>query len=107
MNSLSSHVLDTVLGKPAAGMKITLNTPIHESFSGVTDADGRCKDWGDVDLVAGIYTLRFHCKDYLLAQHGDSFYPYVDISFEINASDEHYHVPLLVTPYSYSTYRGS
>lgn len=107
MISLSSHVLDTTLGKPAADMILTLTTPGGETVSGVTDADGRCKAWGDISLTKGIYNLRFQCGEYLLEHHEKSFYPYVDICFEIDSEDEHYHVPLLVNPFGYSTYRGS
>lgn len=107
MNSLSSHVLDTTLGKPAADMLITLTAPCGTKVSATTNSDGRCAAWGEIEFVAGVYTLRFDCKDYLLAHHGKSFYPHVDISFEMIGEGEHYHVPLLVTPFGYSTYRGS
>ena len=107
MNSLSSHVLDTTLGKPAKGLRITLFSPDGEQVEAVTNDDGRCNDWGTLSIGAGTYRLRFHCKEYLVAQHGESFYPFVDISFEVDSSGQHYHVPLLVTPFSYSTYRGS
>lgn len=107
MNSLSSHVLDTTLGKPAVSMALTLTTPSGEQVSACTDSDGRCNTWGDIQFVAGVYTLRFDCKQYLLKHHGKCFYPHIDISFEIKGDAEHYHVPLLVTPFGYSTYRGS
>ena len=86
--SLSSHVLDTTLGKPAANMQ-------------------RCNQWQDTDFVAGIYQLRFHTKNYLLAHHGAAFYPFVDIHFELVENGGHYHVPLLISPYGFSSYRGS
>ncbi len=107
MNTLSSHVLDTTLGKPAHNMVLTLTTPNGESVTAVTNDDGRCNEWGDIQFSEGTYSLRFACKEYLLAHHGASFYPYVDIAFEITGDDAHYHVPLLVTPYGFSTYRGS
>lgn len=107
MNSLSSHVLDTTLGKPAVGMNITLTAANGETFTAITNDDGRCSAWGDIAFSAGTYNLRFECKAYLEKHHGKSFYPYVDIAFEISSDAEHYHVPLLVTPFGYSTYRGS
>ncbi len=105
--SLSSHVLDTTLGKPAANMLLALNTPDGQVIQGKTDADGRCKDWGDYEFVAGEYCLRFHTKAYLLEQHNSSFYPFVDVNFELVVDGGHYHVPLLISPFGFSSYRGS
>lgn len=110
MNTLSSHVLDTTLGKPAQGIVLTLTTPNGESFEGITDSDGRFNQWAmnsKEGFVAGIYALRFHCKDYLETHHGKSFYPYIDITFELENNGGHYHVPLLISPFGYSSYRGS
>lgn len=107
MNSLSSHVLDTTSGKPASGIKITLTTPQGQSFEGITDDDGRCRDWGNIDFSAGVYSVRFHCQAYLLAHHQASFYPHVDIAFEMTENGGHYHVPLLISPFGFSSYRGS
>lgn len=105
--SLSSHVLDTTLGKPAANMLLALNTPDGEVIQGQTDEDGRCKDWGDYTFIPGEYCLRFHTKSYLLDQHKSAFYPFVDVNFELNQDGGHYHVPLLISPYGFSSYRGS
>ena len=105
--SLSSHVLDTTLGKPAAKMAITLYTPQGLQFETQTNADGRCNQWQDFEFAAGIYQLRFHTKDYLLAHHPQAFYPYVDIHFELTENGGHYHVPLLISPFGFSSYRGS
>lgn len=107
MNSLSSHVLDTTCGKPARMIKITLSLPSGLEIESETDEDGRCKDWGDTVFVAGTYRLRFHCREYLESVHGESFYPFVDIYFDITENGGHYHVPLLISPYSFSSYRGS
>lgn len=107
MNSLSSHVLDTSLGKPAVGMKMTLTTPSNETVQAVTNSDGRCTDWAAVIFTPGIYSLRFETKDYLAGKHNSSFYPFVDVHFEITEGGGHYHIPLLISPFGYSSYRGS
>jgi 5-hydroxyisourate hydrolase len=100
-------VLDTTLGKPAANMKITLTTTNGEMIHGITDADGRCKQWQDFAFVAGTYQLRFYTKEYLLTHHKEAFYPFVDINFELLENGGHYHVPLLISPFGFSSYRGS
>lgn len=107
MISLSSHILDTTLGQPVEGMVIELTTPKGQSAQVVTNQDGRCNQWQDIELGPGVHTLRFHTGPYLLAQHGSAFYPYVDIHFEIQPNQGHYHIPLLISPYGYSSYRGS
>lgn len=107
MISLSSHVLDTTSGKPASNMKLVLTLPNGQEVSGVTNQDGRFSDWGDIEFSSGIYSLRFHCKEYLLSAHGASFYPHVDICFEMQSDRGHYHVPLLISPFGFSSYRGS
>lgn len=112
MISLSSHVLDTTLGKPAANMPLTLSTPEGQSIDALTDADGRCNNWQDSQFKAcqfhaGVYQLRFHTKAYLLTHHQKAFYPFVDIHFELEENGGHYHVPLLISPYGFSSYRGS
>lgn len=105
--SLSSHVLDTTLGKPAANMKLALTTYDGQVFQTQTDEDGRCNDWADFDFQPGEYCLRFHTKDYLLAHHTEAFYPFVDVNFELTENGGHYHVPLLISPFGFSSYRGS
>lgn len=107
MLSLSSHVLDTTSGKPVANLPIELLTPDGQRATVETDDDGRCKTWPDINLVAGCYQLRFLCKPYLLEQYGKCFYPYVDIHFELESDGGHYHVPLLISPFGFSSYRGS
>ncbi|WP_133471500.1 hydroxyisourate hydrolase [Paraglaciecola marina] len=105
--SLSSHVLDTTLGKPAAHMQLELTTYDGKTITGTTDVDGRCKEWQDFEFAAGEYCLRFYTKDYLLAHHKEAFYPFVDVHFELVKNGGHYHVPLLISPYGFSSYRGS
>ncbi|MBE1301681.1 MAG: hydroxyisourate hydrolase [Alteromonadaceae bacterium] len=107
MPSLSSHVLDTTLGKPAEAMKLTLTCPDGSGFNLVTNADGRVSQWPDINLVTGTYQLRFHTGDYLQAHHGSQFYPFADVHFEMEEQHGHYHIPLLISPYGFSTYRGS
>ena len=107
MNSLSSHVLDTTSGKPASGMKITLTTPDGHTIEAETNNDGRCNEWQNQVFTAGTYQLRFHTKAYLTAHHGSAFYPFVDVHFDIEEQGGHYHVPLLISPFGYSSYRGS
>ncbi|MBU3022623.1 hydroxyisourate hydrolase [Aestuariibacter sp. A3R04] len=107
MISLSSHVLDTTSGKPAANLPLTLTTPDGNQYQGVTDDDGRCKSWQNATLIAGTYQLRFHCHEYLTTKHGESFYPHVDIAFVMEENGGHYHVPLLISPFGFSSYRGS
>ncbi len=107
MNSLSSHVLDTAKGKPADAMKITLTDPKGNTVQAITDQDGRCNQWQDTVFAAGKYCLRFHTGKYLSEHHGEPFYPHVDVSFVMSENGGHYHIPLLISPYGYSSYRGS
>lgn len=107
MISLSSHVLDTTTGKPAANMALTLTTPTGDTISASTNDDGRCNDWQQHAFTAGVYCLRFEAGEYLRSTHGKSFYPFVDIHFEVAENGGHYHVPLLVSPFGFSSYRGS
>ena len=106
MNTLSSHILDTALGKPVKDILLTLTLPNGTMLTGKTDNDGRFSQWGQT-FEAGVYSLRFHCHDYLVETHGKSFYPYIDITFELENEGGHYHVPLLISPFGFSSYRGS
>jgi 5-hydroxyisourate hydrolase len=109
---LSTHILDTALGRPARGVSLTLAKRDGDDWShvgsGNTDADGRCKTLlGDAALEAATYRIRFATADYFAAQKLTGLYPYVDIVFTVAAPDQHYHIPLLLTANGYSTYRGS
>ena len=111
MSQLTSHILDTTSGKPAEGVTIVLyhggNDEWTEIGRGNTDTDGRIKDISKKDqLEQGIYKLRFETKDYFDKGNIKTLYPYVEIIFEIDSAD-HYHVPLLLNPFGYYTYRGS
>lgn len=117
MGRLTTHVLDTAAGRPAAGIPVSLfrcDDGAHDLIAqSVTNDDGRCDGpiLDDADFAAGRYQLVFHAGDYLRAEHASLpdilFLDDVVIAFGIAASDQHYHVPLLLSPYGYSTYRGS
>jgi 5-hydroxyisourate hydrolase len=102
MATLSTHVLDTSRGRPAAGIVVRLEAAGVVVGEGVTDEDGRIGRLGP-ELEPGDYVVRFDTGAYL----GEAaFYPEVAVTFRI-AADEHHHVPLLLNPFGYSTYRGS
>jgi 5-hydroxyisourate hydrolase len=113
MSTLSTHVLDTQSGRPAAGVPITLEFQSAEGWReltrGTTNADGRVRDFlpTGTRLEPGVYRMTFHTGEYFRAHGLRGFYPYVSVVFELTAPEEHYHVPLLLSPFGYSTYRGS
>jgi 5-hydroxyisourate hydrolase len=107
MATVSTHVLDTSIGRPAVGVRIRLESSTGASLGdGTTDADGRVSALGSGPLDGGDYRLRFDTAAYYDRLGVTGFYPEVVVAFTVTA-DEHYHVPLLLTPHSYSTYRGS
>lgn len=110
MSTLSTHVLDAVTGTPARGMHIALSggaegeaTVLHEA---TTDEDGRVTALAPGELGPGTYRLRFDTGAYFAATGRPSFHPEVTVAFTVD-DERHYHVPLLLSPYAYSTYRGS
>lgn len=103
---ISTHVLDAALGRPAADVPVTLTTPDGVEHAAVTDADGRVSALV-TDVVPGRHVLRFDTATYFAATGQEGFHPEVLIVFEVRAGRDHYHVPLLLAPYAYSTYRGS
>ena len=108
MNRVSTHVLDTALGRPAHGIGVTLERDGRVVGSGVTDADGRLRDLvSNAELPEGTYRLTFQVEGYFAKQERESFYVNVLIEFRIASGSGHYHVPLLLSPFGYSTYRGS
>jgi len=109
MSTFSTHVLDTSLGKPAAGISVRLTHGHIVLGEGVTDADGRIRDIlsKKTTIGAGDYTLTFQVADYFSSTQRKAFYRQVIVCFSIGDTAEHYHVPLLLSPFGYSTYRGS
>ena len=107
MSTLSTHVLDTALGKPAAGVHVSLARASDGVVlgDGHTDPDGRLREFVGT-LAADVYRLRFAVADYFAATQRPTFFPEVVVVFRLG-DDEHYHVPLLISPFGYSTYRGS
>ncbi len=110
---ITTHILDTSLGKPAPGVKVRLEVaegvawrPIGE---GTTDLDGRLKALvpEGTTLEAGAYRLRFETGEYFSSLGVAGFYPHVDVVFTVREAGGHHHVPLLLSPFGYSTYRGS
>lgn len=109
MSGITTHVLDVALGKPAPGVGVRLEKFDEDSWlllaESATDADGRCRNLFP-DAPEGLYRLTFSTGSYLGAQRRSSIYPEVCITFECRG-DEHYHLPLLLSDNSYTTYRGS
>ncbi|RPD65139.1 transthyretin [Lentinus tigrinus ALCF2SS1-7] len=125
---VTCHVLDSSIGKPAAGVPVQLQelnstedptAGFNVLADGVTDYDGRCmqlypeagpgqKREDLIKLQAGkLYKVVFKTKDYFESVGRKCFYPWVEITFEVQSPTEHHHIPLLISPYSYTTYRGS
>lgn len=104
--SLSTHVLDATLGIPAAGVPVHLTRDGATLAEAVTDQDGRVGELG-VLAAEGAYRVTFDTGAYFTATGQQGFYPEVTIAFTVTDPAAHYHVPLLLSPYAYSTYRGS
>lgn len=114
MTTISTHVLNTATGKPGAAMKVLFEgigpegrrTAINQTQ---TNSDGRVSELvpAGTKINAGVYCLSFMTGGYFEAAGSKCFYPHVEVFFEVGSSDEHYHVPLLVSPFGFSTYRGS
>lgn len=113
-SSISTHVLDTALGRPARGVAVTLEGEgaggsVRAIGAGLTDADGRMRDLlppGE-SLAEGVYRLRFATGAYFARDGRETLFPEVTIAFRVGAAAQHYHVPLLLSPFGYTTYRGS
>jgi 5-hydroxyisourate hydrolase len=108
MSFISAHILDALAGTPARGVAVRLETQTGELLGvAATDADGRVSDLGPDRLETGNYQVRFATGDYFAANGHGTFYPFVAVNFTVAPGQAHYHVPLLLSPYSYTTYRGS
>lgn len=110
--AITTHVLDTSRGRPAAGVPVALDRHDAGSWTpvgrGVTDTDGRARDLTPAAAVApGTYRLRFEVAPYFAASGTPAFYPVVEVTFTVRDGAEHHHVPLLLAPHGFSTYRGS
>jgi len=113
MGQITTHVLDTAKGQPAEGIKISLQRPVGDGqwediTTGVTNSDGRVPNFmaDGQTIEPGMYRMLFDTKTYFENIGTKGFYPEVSVSFEIT-DGEHYHIPLLLSPFGYSTYRGS
>lgn len=105
---ISTHILDTARGRPAEGVAVVLFGPEGKELArGTTNADGRVKPLLESIPAAGNYRLVFEVAPYFEKLGTQSFYPHVTIDFKVAAPGEHYHVPLLLNPFGFSTYRGS
>jgi 5-hydroxyisourate hydrolase len=111
MTTLSTHVLDLHTGRPVDGLEVRLSHHVDGNWVDLgkarTDADGRAKDFAARSLGPGQHRLVFDTGGYFAARGVDCFYPRVEIMFTVGDNDRHLHVPLLVAPFGYTTYRGS
>jgi 5-hydroxyisourate hydrolase len=111
MSAVTTHVLDTARGQPAAGVAVRLervsDAGPEEIGRASTDADGRIKDIGPPRLPSGVYRLVFAAAEYFASQDRPAFFPEVAVTFAVAGEAPHYHVPLLLSPFGYTTYRGS
>ena len=111
---ITTHILDVSIGKPAAGVAVSLS---HQKSDGawekisqrLTDADGRIRDLVSASVDPGVYRLSFEVLPYFQGRGSECFYPVIEVVFGVGAGkgEGHYHVPLLLSPFGYSTYRGS
>lgn len=110
---ITTHVLDTATGSPAKGVPVILSffqgSHWEELAKGVTNDDGRVADLlsPDTQLSQGVYKMLFDTSTYFKNNDTRGFYPYVEVVFDLRELDSHYHIPLLLSPFGYSTYRGS
>ncbi len=113
MSAITTHVLDVSAGQPARGVPVTLERRTATTWEvvgkGVTDADGRLRDLldGTATLQAGDYRLTFDTESYFARQRLEGFYPQVTVTFTVRDAAQHYHIPLLLSSFGYTTYRGS
>jgi len=110
---ITCHVLDSTLGQPGRNVGVFLEHFDNASFrllaKGATDTDGRCSNLlpTSLKLETGLYKMTFQTGDYFAGLNRETFYPIVEITFHLAKPEEHYHIPLLLSPWSYTTYRGT
>ena len=113
MSAITTHILDVSSGVPARGVPVTLERQNSSDWEvvgkGLTDEDGRLRDLlaPDSTLQTGNYRLTFDTEAYFAERQIEGFYPQVTVTFAVRDAAQHYHVPLLLSPFGYSTYRGS
>ena len=113
MSGITTHVLDTARGRPASGVPVVLEIRSEDGWRELartaTDGDGRVRQFllAGSPLIGGSYRLTFQTETYFTAHEIEGFYPEVSVVFEVRDAAQHYHVPLLLSPFGYSTYRGS
>jgi 5-hydroxyisourate hydrolase len=108
MSAITTHVLDTAMGRPAAGVPVRLETTDSIVLAeATTNDDGRIPELGPEQVEPGTYRLVFDVAAYSAATGQSCFFPEVSITFTLTDGAQHYHVPLLLSPFAYSTYRGS
>jgi 5-hydroxyisourate hydrolase len=111
MSAITTHVLDTALGRPAPGVPLRLEhldgDQVHVLAEARTDDDGRVRELGPDRVEPGTYRLVFDVAGYATATGQDCFFPEVGLTFALTDATQHHHVPLLLSPFAYSTYRGS
>jgi len=114
MKRISTHILDLVHGKPASGMPVRLQMQNGSGdwrllTSAYTDQDGRCAQLipDGAELTAGIYRLSFDTGSYYSAKSSSALYPVVEVTFQVREDESNFHIPLLLSPNGYTTYRGS
>ncbi|MCV7317479.1 hydroxyisourate hydrolase [Mycolicibacillus parakoreensis] len=111
MSTISTHVLDTALGRPAAGMTVSLErldgVQALPLGTGITDVDGRVVVLSRSPLTAGVHRLTFDTAGYFATTDQRGLFPLVTVAFTVTDPGEHYHVPVLLSPFAYSVYRGS
>jgi len=114
MSKITTHVLNVAAGRPASGITVTLEGQDdagnwNELGTGRTDIDGRAGDLleAEAEFSNGLYRLRFDTNEFFERERVESFYPEVVVTFTVKNASEHYHVPVLLSPFGYTTYRGS
>lgn len=108
MSYVTAHVLDSATGTPAEGITVALEAADGTSIAAAeTNGDGRVPDLGPETLESGDYRITFGTGEYFAGRNQPTFYPFVTVNFTVQAQERHYHVPLLLSPFAFSTYRGS